>query len=128
MCASNTIALKWAETNFYLKIGRHKWPNDYMFDWSILCFGWKMAKDRPLFCTLHAYKVSQTYILSYSLAHNTRLPVKDIRTHTSSLQDCVKIAVHARTYAHAHTHTFPQTWRSLSLLTQKLETSFAVEP
>ena len=37
---------------FYSKIGRHKWPNDYMLDWLILCFGQKMAEGRPLFCTL----------------------------------------------------------------------------
>ena len=107
MCASNTIALKWVKTNFYLKTGWYKWPNDYMFDWSILCFGRKMAEGRPLFCILHAYKMSQTYTLSYSLAHNTRLPVKDI--HTRAVYKTVSRSqfthAHAHTHARTHTHT-----------------------
>jgi len=38
---------------FLLKITQHKWPNGYMFDRSILCFSWKMAKGPPVFCTLY---------------------------------------------------------------------------
>ena len=43
-CVQITIRYYSVPNELLLKIGRHKWPNGYMFHWPILRFGGKMAE------------------------------------------------------------------------------------